>query len=101
MIKTLFSFNIATVLGMIIGLMISLKHVHTSPLPPVLSSSAMYILCFFIVFAIQAALWVFLDKMNLSHLKIRFGDWISHYITLMIVINCTCCLYFIVSVFYK
>ena len=98
--KTLFSFNVASAVGVLIGLIFYVSYDGSMPLPPFLFSKDLYGICLFGVAVFHFFLWVFLDKSSFYNIKNRLSDFVVDYVVLMVTMVCSCSVSFLINTFY-
>lgn len=98
--KNLFSFNIASFAGIIVGWVLFNTYTGAMPLPPLLFSHELYFMGMLGVCIFHFFLWVLLDKASFYNIKNRLKDLLIDYIVLMIVTTCFCAMSFLIATFY-
>lgn len=98
--KNLFSFNIASFTGIIVGWVLFTTYTGSMPLPPLLFSQELYFMGFLGVCLFHFFLWVLLDKASFYNIKNRLKDLLTDYIVLMVVTICFCAMSFLIATFY-
>lgn len=98
--KSLFSFNMATIIGALVGLIIYVSYTGAMPLPPILFSQKLYLICFIFVLLFHFFLWIFLDKASFFNFKNRMSDLVVDYVCLMLMLTCSCATAFLLNTFY-
>lgn len=98
--KSLFSFNLATLIGGLVGLIMYANYTGSMPLPPLLFSQKLYLVCFIFVLMFHFFLWIFLDKASFFNFKNRIRELLIDYICLMFMLTCSCATAFLFNTFY-
>ncbi len=98
--KHLFSFNIASFAGIIVGWMLFMTYTGSMPLPPLLFSRELYVMGLLGVSIFHFFLWVLLDKASFYNIKNRMKDLVVDYMVLMAVTTCFCSMLFLINTFY-
>lgn len=100
LIKSLFSFKLATIVGLFVGVILFLNYTGSMPLPPILFSQKLYFVCFVFVLMFHFFLWIFLDKASFFNFKNRMRDLFLDYVCLMAALTCACATSFLFNTFY-
>lgn len=98
--KSLFSFNIASIAGIITGWILFVTYTGSMPLPPLLFSRELYFMCLLGTSIFHFFLWVIFDKASFYNIKNRLKDLLLDYMVLMTVTTCFCALVFLINTFY-